>query len=86
MNEGFLLAATLAGDRHASIGRSALDRDPAEAFAAWYGGLTTDPEERRKRIAMITAQIKAPLVATAHTRTMPDRALALLAPLAQRGV
>lgn len=85
MSEGFLLAATLAGDRDAASGRVRLSAGAVAEFDRWMrttGGASDG--DRRGRIKTISRRMSAPMAMPEHE--LPDRALALLSPLFARSL
>lgn len=85
ISEGFVLAATIAGDRHAAQGRLGLTGNAADTTDALLAELSAlDNAARRARIQAISVGIAAPI--RAAVATMPPRALTLLAPIAERSL
>jgi hypothetical protein len=83
ISEGFLLAATLASDRHAQMGRTGLSGAASASMAALVSELTAlEDTQRRQRIQDISRRMARTLVSPCVP--MPPRALAILAPVSER--
>lgn len=85
VSEGFLLAATLASDRHAQKGRTGLRGAASASVTALVSELTAlEDAARQQRIQVISRRIARPTVSPCVPMT--PRALAILAPVAERSL
>ncbi len=82
-SEGFLLAATVAGDRLAEQGARGVTGPAQVAVQSLVKRLSALPKaERRRQIEAISQRMTAPLGAV--RAKLPPRALSLLSPIAER--
>lgn len=83
VSEGFLLAATLASDRHAHKGQTGLVGAASASVVALVAELTAlEDSQRRQRIQEISVRIARTLASPCVP--MLPRALAILAPVSER--
>lgn len=83
VSEGFLLAATLASDRHAQRGRTGLSGAADASVAALVSELTAlEDGQRRQQIQDISRRMGRTMASPCVPMT--PRALAILAPVSER--